>query len=576
MPASSSPAAPPPAADAPPASATASATAAASPGLHVRQRDADHARLISSDKAETANAVSPEAHDGQALGRADRDAIVLLVVLYFVQGIPVGLAFGTMPFLLKAKLSYTDIGLFSLCTWPYSLKLLWSPLVDSVYARAWGPLPLGRRKTWIVPTQLLFGVLLLGLGTRIEALLASPVPPVGAVTALFFVLVTVAATQDIAVDGWALTLLSPDALSYASTAQTVGLNTGYFLSFTVFLALNSVEFCNRWLRTVPADTPVLSLATYLHATGALCLAVTVWLLLCKREAPEDPAAGELGVADVYAQMAAIVRLEHVQQFIVVHLVSKIGFQANEAVTGLKLVEKGFGKEDLALAVLLDFPLQIVLGYFAAKHSRGASALSPWLAGFAARLACAAAAAVVVARLPTPVGPAYWLLILATTIAGSFANTIQFVGISAFHTQIADPAIGGTYMTLLNTVSNLGGTWPRPFVLKAVDALTTSHCTVPPSGAAAAASAAVDTLLGTDTSSGAAGAECTSDAGRAACLAAGGQCRIDRDGYYVTTALCIAIGTATLLFYVAPVARRLQALPAAAWRVAAASGPKKSQ
>ena len=42
--------------------------------------------------------------------------------------------------------------------------------------------------------------------------------------------------------GWALTLLSADNLSYASTCQTIGLNTGYFASFTVFLALNSVDF----------------------------------------------------------------------------------------------------------------------------------------------------------------------------------------------------------------------------------------------------------------------------------------------------------------------------------------------
>jgi PAT family acetyl-CoA transporter-like MFS transporter 1 len=49
-------------------------------------------------------------------------------------------------------------------------------------------------------------------------------------------------TTDIAVDGWALTLLSQDTLSYASTCQTIGLNTGYFASFTVFLALNSDAF----------------------------------------------------------------------------------------------------------------------------------------------------------------------------------------------------------------------------------------------------------------------------------------------------------------------------------------------
>lgn len=54
-----------------------------------------------------------------------------------LQGIPVGLAFGTMPFLLKARLSYSDIGLFMLSTYPYSLKLLWSPVVDSCFVNKW-------------------------------------------------------------------------------------------------------------------------------------------------------------------------------------------------------------------------------------------------------------------------------------------------------------------------------------------------------------------------------------------------------------------------------------------------------
>jgi hypothetical protein len=30
------------------------------------------------------------------------------------------------------------------------------------------------------------------------------------------------------------------------------------------------------------------------------------------------------------------------------------------------------------------------------------------------------------------------------------STVQFVGITAFHTQIADPLIGGTYMTVSST------------------------------------------------------------------------------------------------------------------------------
>lgn len=66
--------------------------------------------------------------------------------------------------------------------------------------------------------------------------------PVMALTIIFTVMVFLCATQDIAVDGWALTLLKEENKTYASTAQTIGLNTGYFMSFTVFLALNSAEF----------------------------------------------------------------------------------------------------------------------------------------------------------------------------------------------------------------------------------------------------------------------------------------------------------------------------------------------
>lgn len=64
------------------------------------------------------------------------------------------------------------------------------------------------------------------------------------------------------------------------------------------------------------------------------------------------------------------------KFILVLLSSKIGFIANEAVTGLKLLEKGLSKEDLALAVLIDFPFQLLFGYYAAKWSSGKRPLRP--------------------------------------------------------------------------------------------------------------------------------------------------------------------------------------------------------
>jgi PAT family acetyl-CoA transporter-like MFS transporter 1 len=161
---------------------------------------------------------------------------------------------------------------------------------------------------------------------------------------------------------------------------------------------------------------------------------------------------------------------------IVLLLSKFGFQANEAVTNLKLLEKGFSKEDLALTVLIDFPFSIFFGYYAAKWSSGPYPLKPWMLAFVGRLLAAVSSMVVVYMFPSSgVGMTYFILVILAHLGTSFMSTVMFVSSSAFHTQIADPIIGGTYLTLLNTVSNLGGTWPRFFILEGVDYFTRASC-----------------------------------------------------------------------------------------------------
>ncbi len=42
-----------------------------------------------------------------------------------------------------------------------------------------------------------------------------------------------------------------DNVGYASTCNSVGQTAGYFLGYVVFLALESADFCNSYLRSVP-------------------------------------------------------------------------------------------------------------------------------------------------------------------------------------------------------------------------------------------------------------------------------------------------------------------------------------
>ncbi|OBZ78994.1 hypothetical protein A0H81_00307 [Grifola frondosa] len=462
----------------------------------------------------------------------DKRAMVLLIVLYLIQGFPLGLALGSVPFILREHLSYSEIAVFSLSGYPYSLKLLWSPIVDSLFLPS-----IGRRKSWIIPMQLIIGTIMLVMSFHAEDLMSNPGEHLYTLCAAFTSLVLFSATQDIAVDGWALTLLSEENLPYASTCQTIGLNTGYLMSYTVFLALNGEDFAKKW------GIPRLTLSAYLLFCGAMSYAVTIWLIFKKED--KEVTEEDISIKAVYLTMWNICKLKHVQILLLVHLFAKIGWQANDAVTQLKMVEKGLNREDLAITVLIDFPFQIVGGWLAGRWSRGDKPLRAWIHSYWPRLVLTLISTLMVYWFPKPpISTWFFLLLIVQTVMQSFAGTIQFGGMSAFHTRISDPVVGGTYMTLLNTFTNLGGTWPKFFVLKGVDLFSVATCNIKEVGQELSVKAS----------------ECVSEHGKAACTELGGECITEQDGYYIVSAICLGFGLLSVLFFLIPTARKLQAVP----------------
>lgn len=112
----------------------------------------------------------------------------------------------------------------------------------------------------------------------------------------------------------------------------------------------------------------------------------------------------------------------VQTLVVVHLVAKIAFAANEAATSLKMIEKGLHREDLAIIVLIDFPFQIMGGWFAAKWSRGDTPLRPWIYAFFPRIILAFIATLMVYWFPKPPVPiGFFLALIFHTVVSSFAS-----------------------------------------------------------------------------------------------------------------------------------------------------------
>ncbi|CAL8372982.1 acetyl-coenzyme A transporter 1 [Gadus morhua] len=479
--------------------------------------------------------------------RKELGNILLLLFLYVLQGIPLGLA-GSIPLIMQSKsVSYKDQAFFSFVFWPFSLKLLWAPLVDALYFSRFG-----RRKSWLVPTQYLLGLFMIYLSVTVDSLLQSDDshgPDVVTLTAVFFMLSFLAATQDIAVDGWALTMLSRENVGYASTCNSVGQTAGYFLGNVLFLALESANFCNQYLRNEPKDTGLVTLSDFLFYGGVVFLISTTLVAIFKRESERGQgkkrAKETQGVLETYKLLFSIIKLPTVLSFCALLLTAKMGFSAADAVTGLKLVEAGVPKEKLALLAVPMVPLQILLPLIISKYTAGPRPLDIFYKAFPFRLLIGLGYALLVWWTPSVKTEEgfpmyYYLLVLFSYALHQVALYSMYVACMAFHAKVSDPLIGGTYMTLLNTVTNLGGNWPSTVALWLVDPLTSKEC------------------------QGAAGQTCGSLDEAALCAKEGGACVTTLDGYYVESVVCVVIGLVWWL-WLGKRMRRLQEESPAAWR-----------
>lgn len=316
---------------------------------------------------------------------SDYSACLILLLLYTLQGVPMGLS-ASVPILLRdLNVSYTDIGTFSLCSWPFALKLLWAPIVDSVYNPKWG-----RRKTWFVPTQLLAGALFIwaGRSENVDTMMGShdTPPDIPMLTAIFFAMYFLMATQDIAVDGWALTMLSPAHVEKGSTMNSVGQNLGSFLGFIGFLGLNTPDVCNKYFRTEPSTEPLVTLGLFLSFFGWALLITTISVAVFRPEADDGHADQEMGLSETYKTVWQVLKLTAVQRLGMLLLTCRAAFACADNVTHMKMIEYGMDKTSVAMTTSVLLPLAMVVPLLTAKFLPGTHALDIFLGSFIARLA----------------------------------------------------------------------------------------------------------------------------------------------------------------------------------------------
>src|SRR5437763_10624616 len=219
--------------------------------------------------------------DALAVYRQPR--LIAILLMGFSSGLPLALTFGTLSYwLAEIGVSLTAIGLFGLVRTSYSLKFLWSPLIDRL------PIPLltarlGRRRSWALAIQVPLALAILAMG------LTDPREDPAATAIAAVVVAFLSASQDIVIDAYRIELLLPEEQGAGAAATQWGYRFGllaasagalyaaafgsWSFAYALMAALMLVGMVTVWLTPEPTAERVL--AAIPGATAAERL--KVWL-----------------------------------------------------------------------------------------------------------------------------------------------------------------------------------------------------------------------------------------------------------------------------------------------------------
>jgi len=161
--------------------------------------------------------------------------VAVMLGLGFSSGLPFFLSGNTLGYWLRdAGTTLAAIGFLSWVGLAYSLKFLWAPVIDRVDAPGFGWL--GRRRGWLIVSQLMVALGLLGIAAA--GLKAGLV----ALGVLALVVAFSSSTQDIVVDAWRIEAAADsDELGLLSSAYQLGYRGALLISDALILIM-----ANHW------------------------------------------------------------------------------------------------------------------------------------------------------------------------------------------------------------------------------------------------------------------------------------------------------------------------------------------
>jgi PAT family beta-lactamase induction signal transducer AmpG len=139
-------------------------------------------------------------------------------------GLPLSLTASTLTTMLADYgLDLSMIGLFALVGLPYSLKFVWSPLVDSMSIPVLHRM-FGRRRSWLILLILLLALFIFSIS------LLNPLTNLALLAVIIFSLAAISATYDIVFDAFRIELLTEKEQAAGASVYVLGYRIGMLIS----------------------------------------------------------------------------------------------------------------------------------------------------------------------------------------------------------------------------------------------------------------------------------------------------------------------------------------------------------
>lgn len=372
--------------------------------------------------------------------------VLVVMFLGFSSGLPLALSGSTLlVWVSESGVSLGTIGLFTLVGTPYTLKFLWAPLVDGLrlpILTKW----LGRRRGWLIFTQLLLIIAILALA------LTDPAGSPFFVALGALMVATASATQDIVVDAFRVESLdeSEQAAGMASYVAAYRIGMVASTAGALFLVTGFEHLGLPRLHAWMASLAVMA--------GLVIIGVVTVLLA--RE-PEGSTRTEAATGDkpslqrvVDAAVGAFVEFLSRRDAVVV-LVFVMLFKFTDAFAGAMtvpfIIDVGFTRNDYAIIVKgLGLAATLIGGFAGGFLARACPLIAClWIGGLLQAISNLTFSWLAL------IGPQQWALAVAVSIE-QFTGAIGTVIFVAYLSALCNnPLHTATQYALLTALASVG-------------------------------------------------------------------------------------------------------------------------